>query len=260
MTEGQTVKFLSDDNGIATVTLSRPESANALNSQMAHELRDIFFSLPDAVKIVILTGAGEKTFCAGADLKERNSLGIEAWQIQHQQFRQVINLIMELRVPVIAAVNGAAYGGGLELAMACDFIYAAETAKFAMPEVSIGIMPGMGGTQNLTRAVGIRRAKEILYTGEAFTATEAEDFGLVNKVLPLPSLMPEVLECARKIIQNAPLSIKAVKRTIYRSVGLPPYEGMNLESDYYNGLLHTHDRAEGVTAWGEKRRPSFSGS
>jgi enoyl-CoA hydratase/carnithine racemase len=164
MTE-PTVKIQIDDAGVAVVTLFRPEFANALNSQMALELKDIFYNLPQNVRLVILTGAGERAFCAGADLKERQNINIEAWQIQHSQFRFALQTILDCHVPVIAAINGAAYGGGLEIALACDFIYAADTAKFALPEVTLGIMPGMGGTQHLPAALGLRRAKELLYTG-----------------------------------------------------------------------------------------------
>jgi len=260
MNEKPTVKLTVDRVGIALVTLSRPECANALNSAMALEIRDIFNNMPADVRLVILTAAGEKAFCAGADLKERFGMDMGAWQIQHNHFRSALQAIMECPVPVIAAVGGAAFGGGLELAMGCDFIYASENATFALPEVTLGIMCGMGGTQHLPRAVGVRRAKELLYTGRAFTANEALYFGLVNKVCTPENLMPEVMDCAKTIIANAPLSVKSVKHTITRSIGLPPIDGMYLESDYYNNLLHTSDRAEGISAFNQKRKAVFTGT
>lgn len=260
MNKEHTVNLTIDDAGIALVTLSRPASSNALNSAMALEIRDIFDNLPAEARLVILTGAGEKAFCAGADLKERHGMDMGAWQIQHSHFRTAVQAIMDCHVPVIAAVNGAAFGGGLELVMGCDFIYAAETAKFALPEVTLGIMCGMGGTQNLPRAVGARRARELLYTGKPFTAAEAFDFGLVNKICTPENLMAEVMACAKTIIANAPLSVKAVKRTLMRSVGVPFIDGMYLESDYYNNLLHTADRAEGISAFNQKRKAVFTGN
>src|SRR6185312_6336074 len=153
--------------GILVITLNRPERRNALNTRMGEELREIFVPLrftPGDLRCIVVTGAGDKAFCAGGDLKERHGMSDEDWRLQHAVFEEAYYAVMECPVPVIAAVNGAAYAGGCELALACDFIYAARGARFALTEVSIGIMPGGGGTQNLPRAVGERRAKELILT------------------------------------------------------------------------------------------------
>ncbi len=162
--------------------LNRPDAANALNAGMALELKDFFLSY-QKYRAIILTGEG-KHFCAGADLKERKDMDEAAWHAQHHAFEAALFAILHCPVPVIAAVNGAAMGGGLELALACDFIYAAETARFALTEVTLGIMPGMGGTQSLPRRVGVARAKELIFTGKPFSAAEAYAWGMVNKLCP----------------------------------------------------------------------------
>ena len=174
------------DNGILLVTLNRPEAANAMNTQMGLDLMTLFegFSVDlEGLRAVVLTGQG-KAFCAGGDLKQRNGMTDEAWQAQHLVFERMLRAILSCPLPVIAAVNGAAYAGGCEIAAACDFIYAATEARFALTEVTLGIMPGAGGTQNLPRAVGERRAKELILSGLPFSAAEAEAWGLVNRVLP----------------------------------------------------------------------------
>src|SRR6201994_4115483 len=179
------------DNGILVVTLNRPDAANAMNTQMGLDLMTLFegFSVDlEGLRVVILTGQG-KAFCAGGDLKQRNGMTDEQWQAQHLVFKRMLRAILSCPLPVIAAVNGAAYAGGCEIASACDFIYAATEARFALTEVTLGIMPGAGGTQNLPRAVGERRAKEMILSGLPFSAAEAEAWGLVNKVLPQAQLL-----------------------------------------------------------------------
>lgn len=260
MAQNPTVKFLIDGNGVALVTLSRLQVANALNSDMALEIKEIFYNLPEQVRAVILTGEGDRAFCAGADLKERHGMDMEAWQVQHQKYRFALQSILDCAVPVIAAVNGAAYGGGLELALACDFIYAAETAKFALPEVTLGIMPGMGGTQHLPDAVGLRRAKELLFTGKSFSADEALAWGVVNKICAPENLMGEAFDCVNTIISNAYLSVKAIKRTLTGSIDSTMRDGLSLESDHYNNLLNSKDRAEGMSAFNQKRKAVFVGA
>lgn len=254
-----TVKSLIDENGIATVSLSRINCANALNSKMAIELRETFINLSKKAKVIILTGDGERAFCAGADLKERQNFTIEEWQNQHQRFRHALQAIMTSEVPVIAAVNGVAYGGGLELALGCDFIYASRKASFAFPEVTLGIMPGMGGTQQLPRAVGVRRAKELLLTGRAFCAIEAYNYGIINQLCEPENLMLEATNCAKLIAQNAPLPVASIKRLLAKTNHQSIDEGLLNESGAYNSLLGTADRKEGITAFNEKRKPVFSG-
>ena len=188
----QTLEVTAPAPHVLLVTLNRPAVANALNTQMGTDLRDLWVGLTrDAgdTRAVVLTGSGTKAFCAGGDLKERNGMTVETWQRQHEIFEEAYWTLMELPVPVIAAVNGHAYAGGLEMALACDFAYAVPGARFALTEVTIGIMPGAGGTQNLPRAVGERRAKEIILTGRPFSAAEALEWGVLNRVVEPEQLL-----------------------------------------------------------------------
>jgi enoyl-CoA hydratase/carnithine racemase len=169
----QTLQLEKSPDGLMQVTLNRPETRNALNTQMGIELREIFAPLafhPQDVRCVLITGSGDKAFCAGGDLKERNGMSDEQWRMQHAIFEEAYYAVMNCTTPVLAAVNGSAFGGGCELALACDFIYASSTARFGLPETTLGILPGCGGTQNLPRAVGERRAKELILMGKPFTA------------------------------------------------------------------------------------------
>jgi enoyl-CoA hydratase/carnithine racemase len=191
------------------VTLNRPEVANAMNTQMGLDLLDLFHAIagaPNEQRCIVLTGAGPRAFCAGGDLKERNGMTDQQWQDQHLIFERAIRGIIACPVPIVAAVNGAAYAGGMEIALCCDFIYAAEHARFALTEVTLGIMPGAGGTQTLPRAVGARRAKEILLTGKPFTAQQASDWGMVNRICAADTLLAEALDTAATIAGNAPIS------------------------------------------------------
>src|ERR1700761_1005303 len=192
----ETVTAERRDNDILLVTLNRPEASNAMNTQMGLDLVELFETLTTdlgGLRVVILTGSGAKAFCAGGDLKQRNGMTDEAWQAQHLVFERMLRAILACPIPVIAAVNGAAYGGGCEIAAAADFVYASTNARFALTEVTLGIMPGSGGTQNLPRAIGERRAKELILSGLPFTAAEAEQWGLVNRVLPPDELLPATL-------------------------------------------------------------------
>jgi enoyl-CoA hydratase/carnithine racemase len=206
---------------------------------------------------VVLTGAGSRAFCAGGDLKERDGMTQAAWQAQHELFERGFVALMELPLPVIAAVNGDAYGGGLETALACDFIYASRGARFAQSEVRLGIMPGGGGTQNLPRAVGERRAKELILTARAFSAEEGAAWGLVNKVCDNP--LEEALATARAIAGNAPLSVRQAKKSIHYGLQTDLLTGYRFEIEAYNRLVDTEDRHEGVRAFNEKRKPLFRG-
>lgn len=247
---------------ILLVTLNRPDAANALNTQMGIELRDLWVGLtrePGDVRCVVLTGSGSKVFCAGGDLKERNGMTVEAWQHQHEIFEEAYWTLMELPVPVLAAVNGHAYAGGLEMALACDFAYAVPTARFALTEVTIGIMPGAGGTQNLPRAVGERRAKEIILTGRPFSAAEALEWGVLNRVVEAEQLLPTAMETAAAIAGNAPLSIRQAKKSIHLGLQTDLRTGLRIEVEAYNRLIGTEDRMEGIRSFNEKRKPQFRG-
>ena len=256
----QTLEVTTPAPHVLLVTLNRPAVANALNTQMGTDLRDLWVGLTrDAgdTRAVVLTGSGTKAFCAGGDLKERNGMTVETWQRQHEIFEEAYWTLMELPVPVIAAVNGHAYAGGLEMALACDFAYAVPGARFALTEVTIGIMPGAGGTQNLPRAVGERRAKEIILTGRPFSAAEALDWGVLNRVVEPDQLLPAALDTAKTIAGNAPLSVRQAKKSIHLGLQTDLRTGLRIEVEAYNRLIGTEDRVEGIAAFNEKRKPQF---
>ncbi|MCR5878603.1 enoyl-CoA hydratase-related protein [Phenylobacterium sp. J367] len=242
------------------VTLNRPDAANSLNTKMGEELLHAWtgLSVREDLRCVILAGAG-RHFCAGADLKERNGMTDKQWSAQHEVFEAMVRAQLAVPVPVIAAVNGAAVGGGCEMTLACDFAYAGEAARFGLPEVGLGIMPGLGGTQLLRRAVGERRALELLTTGRLFTAAEAEAFGLVSGVTAPDALMSTVMAVAGTIAAKAPLSVRALKSVVREGAGLSLAESMDLELTHYNRLFRTEDRREGVASFNEKRTPDFQG-
>ena len=249
-------------DGVLLVTLNRPEAANAFNTQMAKDLVDLFESLAlDARgnRVIVLTGSGDRVFCAGGDLKERNDMTDEAWQAQHLVYERMVRAILGCPTPVIGAINGAAYGGGCELTAALDFVYASENAKFAQTEVKLGIIPGAGGTQTLARAVGERRAKELILSGKVFTAQEAHRWGLVNAVLPQDQLLNEVLSVAELIAANAPIAVRQAKQAIQKGLQMGLADGLAFEIEAYNRTIPTEDRREGVAAFNEKRKPDFKG-
>lgn len=246
---------------VGIVTIQRPESLNALNSLVVHELNRVFREMNDdsAVKVVILTGAGEKAFVAGGDIKEMLTLNVSSAHTFSRAGQALVLYMQNMKKPVIAAVNGYALGGGLELALACDFIYAAEKARFGLPEVTLGVLPGFGGTQTLSRAIGPARAKELIYTGRVLAAREALDWGLVNAVLPDPELMERTLETAYKIAHNGCLAITSAKQAIVQGSDLSRPEGIRLENDLFADLFATEDQKEGMRAFTEKRSPEFAG-
>lgn len=261
-TQASTLQLDRSAEGVLTVTLNRPDARNAINTRMGRELRDIFaplvFEAKDA-RCIIITGAGDKAFCAGGDLKERNGMTDADWRAQHALFEEAFYAIMISSVPVIAAVNGAAFGGGCELALACDFIYAARSARFALTETSLGIIPGCGGTQNLPRAVGERRAKELILSARPFSADQALAWGMVNEVFESDQLMPKTLEAARVICANGPIAVRQAKKAIHYGMNTDLRTGLAFEIEAYNRTVVTEDRLEGVRAFGEKRKPRFAG-
>ncbi|MCC7346653.1 MAG: enoyl-CoA hydratase/isomerase family protein [Variibacter sp.] len=247
---------------VLQVTMNRPDVANAMNTQMGLDLMHCFEDLaldPKDVRCVVLTGAGDKAFCAGGDLKERRGMTDEQWGRQHVIFERMVRALMACPTPIIAAVNGAAYAGGCEIALCGDFIYAAEHARFALTEVTLGIMPGAGATQNLARAVGERRAKEIILTGRPFTVAQGLEWGLVNRVLPGAELMKEALATAAVIARNAPISVRQAKQSISRGMNMSVWDGLAFEIEAYNRMVPTEDRREGINSFNEKRPPAFKG-
>jgi enoyl-CoA hydratase/carnithine racemase len=248
--------------GLRIVSFNRPEVRNALNTATSEDLCSLFGPLaftPGDLRCMVLTGTGDQAFSAGGDLKERQGMTDEDWRLQHAIIEEGAYAILNSSVPVIAAVNGIAFGGGCELALCCDFIFASTTARFALPEVTRGIMPGAGGTQNLPRAIGERRAKEIALTGRPFTAQEAYDWGMVNLLCEPVDLMPRVLDAARTICRNAPISVRQIKKVIHQGLQTDLTSGLLLEIQAYERTIPTEDRREGVRAFNEKRPPDFKG-
>jgi enoyl-CoA hydratase len=247
---------------VLKVTLNRPQVGNAINTQTGHDLLDLWNRLTaDAgeVRCIVLTGAGEKIFCAGGDLKERNGMNKRQWTLQHELFERMYWTLVDLPVPVIAAVNGHAYAGGLEMALSCDFIYASNAARFALTEVTLGIMPGAGGTQNLPRAIGERRAKEILMTGKPFSAQQASEYGLINAILEPSEVLAKAIDTAEVIAANAPLSVRQIKKSVRYGGQMELRTAFRFEIEAYNHLIDTEDRMEGVAAFNEKRKANFKG-
>lgn len=258
----ETLKTEQVDNHVLLITLNRPEASNAFNTQMAWDLTHLFETLamsPGQVRALVLTGSGQKAFCAGGDLKERKGMSDAAWGAQHLVFERMIRAVIACPVPSVGAINGAAYGGGCELASALDFIYVAETARFAQTEVRIGIIPGAGGTQTLARAIGEKRAKELILSARPFSAQEALDWGLANRVCRPDTLMDDALETARAIAANAPIAVRQAKQAIHKGLQMGLMDGLAFEIEAYNRTVPTEDRREGVLAFNEKRDPVFKG-
>jgi enoyl-CoA hydratase/carnithine racemase len=258
----ETLKVVIGEDKVGVITMNRPEIMNAMNTQMMTDMRDCFSQFyveENAAACLVVTGAGDRSFCSGGDLKERKGMSDETWRRQHAIVEQMVRAIINCPIPVIAAVNGFAYAGGMEIALACDFVYAAEHARFALTEVTLGIIPGAMGTQNLPRAVGVRRAKEIILTGTPFQAADALAWGMVNKVVPGQKLMDEVLATARKIASNAPVSARQAKKSMDKAMDLDRTNGYAFEIEAYNRTVVTEDRQEGINAFNEKRKPQYKG-
>lgn len=257
----ETLKVEQPQDHTVLVTLNRPESVNAMNTQMGVDLLDVFDAFcaaPNAQRCIIVTGAG-RVFCGGGDLKQRRGMTDEQWQDQHLIFERAIRAMIACPTPIIAAVNGAAYAGGMEMALCADFIYAVDTARFALTEVTLGIMPGAGGTQNLPRAVGARRAKEILLTGKPFSVQDAYDWGMVNRICKPETLLTEALETASVIAGNAPISTRQIKQSVNMGQNMDLQSAMMFEIEAYNRMVPTEDRREGILAFNEKRKPVYRG-
>ncbi|MDQ0184579.1 enoyl-CoA hydratase-related protein [Cytobacillus sp. FSL W7-1323] len=248
-------------NQIAILRLNRPQSMNALNTKMASEIvssLEILKYDPD-LRVIILTAEGDKSFCVGADLKERNGMSQRDWKKQHDIFERVTELIREFPFPIICAVNGYALGGGMEIALSCDMRTANENASFGLPEAKLGLIPGIGGTQMAIRVLPLAIAKEILFTGKRISATEAETYGLVNKVCREESLLEETIKLASEIAENAPLSLKALKKVVNKGADCDLSTGIALELEAYYRCANSNDRLEGIYAFNEKRKPQWQG-
>ena len=241
----ETLSVEDKGDGLVLLVLNRPQVANAMNTQMGRDLLDFFDAVNAeslAYRCIVMTGAGDKAFCAGGDLKERLGMSDEEWQAQHLLFERAVRAFIGCPVPVIGAINGAA-----------------ETARFALTEVTLGIMPGAGGTQHLPRAVGERRAKEIILTGRPFSAKEAFDWGMVNRLCPPDKLLDATMETARRITDNAPISVRQAKHSIHHGLQMDLASAMMFEIEAYNRMVPTEDRREGIASFNEKRKPRFKG-
>ncbi len=249
------------DGGIVTLTLHRPEKLNALNAELVGELLKVLHELekdPD-VRVAILTGAGDKAFAAGADIAAMSEMTVANAKTFSNLGHRVGALMESAHFPIIAAVNGFALGGGCELALACDFIYASDRAKFGQPEVNLGVIPGFGGTQRLARRVGIARARELVMTGDIIDAEMALRIGLVSAVVPHDGLMAKVREVAVKIASKGPLAIAQCKRVLERGLDVPLPIANELEAQAFASLFGSSDQREGMKAFLEKRKATFEG-
>jgi enoyl-CoA hydratase len=252
---------LEVEGPFATVTVDRPKSLNALDTRTLQELEKIAgdLALRSDVRGVVVTGAGEKAFVAGADIAEMN--GMDADRARHfgALGQRVMDAISALPFPVVAAVNGFALGGGCELALACDFIYASENARFGLPEVTLGVLPGFGGTQRLTRLLGRARAKELIFTGDMIDAAKAKEIGLVLDVVPLSKLLGHARAALERVAKKGPLAVRRAKEAIDRGADLDLADGLEIERQLFSDLFASADRSEGMKAFLEKRPPVFTG-
>jgi enoyl-CoA hydratase len=252
--------LVTRDRAITTVMINRPDVRNAVDVPTFDQLITTFaeISRDRDVRCVILTGAGDQAFIAGADVKAMASLDVSGARAFSERGQRAGDMMEALSVPVIAAVNGYALGGGCELALACDFIYAARTARLGQPEVNLGVIPGMGATQRLVRRVGIARARELLYTGAILDADEALRIGLVNAVFEPAELLPRARAAAETIAAKAPRAVAAAKQALRQGAGLGLDAGLELERGLFATLFGTQDQKEGMRAFVEKRPPVWS--
>ena len=246
---------------IATITFNRPEVLNALNEaslkEFSHAIDNV--AADEDIRVLILTGAGDKSFVAGADIKEFLKFNALKAKMFSEMGHSIVNKLQELSIPVIGAVNGFALGGGCEVVIACDFIYASENAMFGLPEINLGIIPGFGGTQRLPRLVGKNRAKEMIFTGKMISAAEAKAMGLVNKVCAQDQLMNEVLKVAKIMVSKGKVSLRAAKQTINTGMDVDLKTGCRIEIDAFAICLASPDAKEGTLAFLEKRAADFKG-
>ena len=258
--EYKNLKFEKEES-IAIVTIDRPKALNALNHEIISELHHLFdaISADSSIAGVIVTGAGEKAFVAGADIGELSTLDVNSGRALCDRGQSLLLKIENLSVPVIAAINGFALGGGCEIAMACDIRLASENAKLGQPEVSLGIIPGYGGSQRLPRLVGLGKAKQMILTGDIIGAAEAYRIGLVDEVYPLADLLPKAKEMAKKIASKAPLAIRAAKEAVNLSLDVALADGLRHEASLFATLCASDDKTEGTKAFLEKRKVEFKG-
>ncbi len=251
--------LVEKEEGIALIKINRPKALNAINREVLNELINVFQELgeDESIKVIILSGEG-KAFVAGADIKEMINMSPTEARKFSETGHNLMGIMEKLGKPIIAAVNGFALGGGMEIAMACDFILASENAKLGQPEINLGVIPGFGGTQRLSRLVGKARAKELIFTGEMISAQEAKELGIVNKVFPSEEFLTEVKKVAAQIASKGALSLSLAKTAIDSGYNVDLASGCRIEQDLF-GLCFSHsDQKEGMSAFLEKRKPKFT--
>jgi len=246
---------------VATIFFNRPKALNALNNALFDDLDIALDQVKNNtdIRVLILTGAGDKAFVAGADIAELVKMNPLEGKSFSRKGQKVFSKIEDLPIPVIAAVNGFALGGGLEAALGCDFIYASEKALFGLPEISLGLIPGFGGTQRLARRIGINRAKELIFTGKNIKAQEAFEYGIVNKVIEHDKLMDEVLKTANLIASKGKVALRSAKEVIQNGLNTDIETGCRIENDVFGLNMSSVDAKEGTHAFLEKRKPVFKG-
>jgi enoyl-CoA hydratase len=252
---------LKVEDSICLLTINRPAALNALNTVLLNELYKAVQDIEndEDIRVVVITGAGEKAFVAGADITELATLNALQGKYFVANGHRTMSSLQKLPIPVIAAVNGFALGGGLELALACDFIYASETAKFGLPEITLGLIPGFGGTQRLARIIGKNMAKELIFTGKMISAADGLQLGFVNKVLPPDQLMAEAIKTAKTIAAKGKVSLNAAKQAINQGLNVDLATACEIEIDAFALCMASEDAKEGTLAFLEKRKPKFDG-
>lgn len=256
-----TVAFQIENDHIGLIILNRPEAANAMSKQL---IEDFHLALDEVEKnqdlrVLIITAEGEKAFCAGADLKERATLTEEETIQAVGEIGNLVSRVEDIEIPTIAAINGAAFGGGLELSLGCDIRIASENAKMGLTETSLGIIPGAGGTQRLPRLIGLAKAKYYILTAKRFDSFEGKEIGLIQEVVPISELRDKALELAKQIASNGPIGVKMAKKAIVEGFKHDLKTGLQIEKKNYMYTIPTEDRLEGLKAFKEKTKPNYKG-
>lgn len=254
------MSFISSetDGNVGVVTLDRPEALNAISGAMADELTDALRAVAadNDIWVVVLRAAGEKAFCVGADLKERNGFSLDDFYANRKQIRGMFEALRSVPQPTIASVFGFALGGGCELALSCDLIVAARGTKLGLPETRVGLIPAGGGTQLLTRKLGVSRAKQLIFRGEQIDADHARQLGLVTDVCERDELDDYTMQVANDLLKSSPVALREAKRAIDEALG-PLHEGIDVEHDAWTVVIRSEDRSEGIAAFNDKRPPAW---
>ncbi len=247
---------------VGVLTVNRPKVMNALNPETLQEINQVIQDVRngDQIRVLVITGAGEKAFVAGADISEFPKINALQARLFARQGQEIFAALEDLPIPVLACVNGFALGGGLELAMSCDFIYASEQAKMGQPEINLGVIPGFGGTQRLSRLVGKAKAKELCMTGAQISAQEARDLGLVAEVYPAQELWTKTMEVAQSLAAKGQVALRGIKETINQGLQVDMKTACYIEAQAFAGCFDSQDALEGATAFLEKRKPEFKGN